>query len=136
MSWIASLVGGALIGAAASLLLLGHGRIAGISAIVTGTFTAVDRGFRVWFLLGLAATGLVAALVAPSAVGQSDVNTAGVVLAGLLVGYGTRLGDGCTSGHGVCGVSRGARRSIAATVTFMASGMVTVYVLRHVLGAS
>ncbi len=133
-----AIAGGILIGAAASWLLLSLGRIAGISGILGGLLDRVeaDRGWRIAFLAGLplgawlcAALGSAPAIVFP-------VRGAGLVVAGLLVGYGTRLGSGCTSGHGVCGIARGSPRSIAATVIFMASAMATVFVWRHWLGGA
>lgn len=137
-----ALAGGTLIGLSASLLLIVHGRIAGISGIVGD---CLERGglkgggaFRGAFLLGLLAAGLGLRLVAPSAFspsGSSAVALPFVIMAGLLVGYGTKLGGGCTSGHGVCGISRLSTRSIVATLTFMATGAATLYVVRHVLGA-
>jgi uncharacterized membrane protein YedE/YeeE len=130
------LLGGALIGLSASLLLLTHGRITGISGFV-GTLlqpAADNRRFRVWFLAGLLAAGLVARAVAPAAFGTPRAGIAATIIAGLLVGYGTRLGNGCTSGHGVCGVSRLSRRSIVATLTFCATGAATVALLRLVGG--
>ena len=138
---IASLVGGALIGLAASVLLLFHGRIAGISGVLGETLRGKARGedaYRVAFLVGLLGSGLVLRLVAPSAFDaagtSSTLGIALVAVAGLVVGYGTRLGNGCTSGHGVCGISRLSMRSIAATLTFMAAGGATVFLVRHVLG--
>jgi hypothetical protein len=88
---------------------------------------AKDRDWRIAFVIGLAGAGVVAALVAPTAVGQSVRSPALVIVAGLLVGFGTRWGSGCTSGHGVCGVSRLSRRSLAAVVTFMLTGAATAY---------
>lgn len=134
---VSSLVGGLLIGSAASLLLVASGRIAGVSGILGGL---IDRpkgetGWRVAFLAGLLAGGFVLRVLVPSAIAAPAVSSPFVlVLAGLLVGFGTRLGNGCTSGHGVCGVSRLSPRSIAATATFMAAGMLTTFVVRHLLG--
>ena len=134
---LSSVIGGALIGLAASLLLLFNGRVAGISGILSGVLhpTPGDTLWRVLFLLGLVCTGAVAVLIWPQAfvVGPTR-SVVAVVMAGLLVGYGARLGNGCTSGHGVCGVSRLAPRSLLATATFMLTGALTVFVLRHVLG--
>jgi uncharacterized protein len=132
-----ALGGGALIGLSASLLLLTHGRVAGVSGIVGGLLPprARDRAYRAAFLLGLlAAGGLIASWLPGAIPPRSQIPTRWIVLAGLLVGYGTRLGSGCTSGHGVCGVSRLAPRSIAATLTFMTTGAATVFVVRHVIG--
>ena len=137
---LTALVGGALIGLAASLLLLFHGRIAGISGILGDALREPKAGgeatYRLAFLGGLLGAGLGLRVVYPAAFGAatSALPLPFVIVAGLLVGYGTRLGNGCTSGHGVCGVSRLSRRSIAATLTFMATGGLTVFVVRHVLG--
>lgn len=129
---LSAIGGGALIGAAASLLLLAHGRIAGISGILGGLFRpdTGDRAWRAAFLIGLLAAGVVAAIVYPSAVGASPVALPLVGVAGLLVGFGTRLGHGCTSGHGVCGISRMSARSRAATGVFMVVAALTVVVVR------
>jgi uncharacterized membrane protein YedE/YeeE len=130
-SRILALSGGALIGAAAALLLMTHGRIAGISGIVGSLLppTAHDRGWRLAFVGGLLAAGAIGAWIAPSAVGASVRGLPLVVVAGLLVGFGTRLGSGCTSGHGVCGLSRWSTRSLVAVVTFMATGAVTASIV-------
>jgi hypothetical protein len=136
---ISALIGGALIGAAASLLLLTHGKVAGISGIYGGVLrrSTSDRTWRLWFLAGLLATGVATRLVYPAAFATTWSATLPVVLAaGLLVGIGTQLGNGCTSGHGVCGISRLSPRSLLATATFMATGFVTVYVARHLLGGA
>jgi uncharacterized membrane protein YedE/YeeE len=133
----ASLLGGALIGLAASLLLLGDGKVAGISGIVAGVLSPQrgDVAWRVVFLLGIASGALVMRARAPELFAVARVQPVALyVVAGLLVGYGTRLGYGCTSGHGVCGVSRLSKRSLVATASFMAAGFATVYVVRHVLG--
>lgn len=129
-----ALIGGALIGLAATLLYAGIGRIAGISGILNNAVERrVERGWRLAFLLGLvAAGGAWSALAALPA--RSGFPFAWLLLAGLLVGFGTRLGNGCTSGHGICGLSRLSPRSLAAVLAFMGSGMATVYLLRHVLG--
>ncbi len=131
LTWTIALGGGALIGAAAALLLLTHGRIAGISGVVGGLLppAATDRGWRVAFIAGLLAAGAIAALVAPAALGAPVRSPLAVVVAGLLVGFGTNLGNGCTSGHGVCGLSRGSVRSLAAVVTFMATGAITAWLV-------
>ncbi len=126
-------------GLAASGLLLLNGRIAGVSGIVAGLLRP-SRGEAAWralFAAGLVAGGLVASLVHPAAFGPSVQNSsAALAAAGVLVGFGTRLGNGCTSGHGVCGVSRLSVRSIAATATFIAAGVVTVFVTRLLAGAA
>jgi uncharacterized membrane protein YedE/YeeE len=122
------LIGGALIGLAASLLLWSTGRIAGISGIVAELLLGArgDRAWRAAFLAGLVAAGVAFALFWPGAVGPSPRTLPVVAVAGVLVGVGTRLGNGCTSGHGVCGISRLSPRSIVATLTFMATGILTV----------
>ncbi len=140
---LTALAGGALIGLAASLLLLFHGRVAGISGILgetlKGAGTRGEDSFRIAFLMGLLAAGVGLRVVAPSVLSSSGTTAVValpfVIMAGLLVGYGTRLGSGCTSGHGVCGISRLSKRSIVATMTFMAAAFATVFVVRHVLGA-
>ncbi len=131
-----ALTGGMLIGLAASLLLLCNGRIAGISGIVGGLLDrrGMDAAWRLAFVAGLLSGGALVRVVAPDAVPGAAAWSASTIVAGLLVGFGTQLGSGCTSGHGVCGISRGSPRSLAATATFMAAGMVTVYVARHVVG--
>lgn len=130
-TWSLALLGGAMIGAASALLLLTHGRIAGISGIVGSLLPplprAGDRGWRVAFVAGLLATGALAAAIAPQALAASPRAAWMVVLAGLLVGYGTRWGSGCTSGHGVCGVSRLAPRSLVAVATFMITGALSTW---------
>lgn len=130
-----ALAGGALIGLAASVLLVGYGRISGISGIAGQLLLGKsgDRAWRVAFLAGLLLAGLAAARLAPGALQASPRSLAVVAGAGLLVGIGTRLGSGCTSGHGVCGLARLSPRSLVATLVFMASGMLTVFVTRHLL---
>jgi uncharacterized membrane protein YedE/YeeE len=126
------LLGGALIGLASALLMLLTGRIAGISGIFGGLLTARDRGWRLAFVAGLVAAPLLAALggvALPMPTMPASLTL--VAIAGLLVGIGTRLGGGCTSGHGVCGSARLSTRSIAATITFMIVAIVTVAVVRH-----
>jgi uncharacterized membrane protein YedE/YeeE len=132
----ASLAGGVLIGVAAALFVLLNGRIAGISGILGGLLTPVkgDIGWRVAFVLGLVGSPLLYALFASVPAPRIDAGWAALVLAGLLVGMGTRYGSGCTSGHGVCGLSRLSPRSLAATAAFMGAGFVTVYVIRHLFG--
>lgn len=131
-----SLAGGLLIGVAAAMLLLLNGRIAGISGILGGLLRpgAGDTGWRVAFVVGLLAAPLFYQLVAPLPVVRVEADTASLIVAGLLVGLGTRYGSGCTSGHGVCGLSRFSLRSLAATAAFMAAGFVTVFALRHLMG--
>jgi uncharacterized membrane protein YedE/YeeE len=129
----ASLAGGALIGGAAALLVLFNGRIAGISGVLGGLLRPArgDVGWRVAFLAGLIAAPVLVAVFARVPEVRIDASGALLVLAGLLVGVGTRYGAGCTSGHGVCGLSRLSPRSLVATLTFMAAGFGTVFVLRH-----
>lgn len=137
--FLLSLLGGILIGLSASLLLLFNGRVAGISGITAGllTPTSGDFNWRAAFIGGLVLGGILLAVFLPRALGAPVVSGAGVtVLAGLLVGFGTRLGGGCTSGHGICGVARGAARSMVATAIFVATGVVTVFVMRHLLGGA
>ena len=128
-----SLAGGVLIGTAAALFLLLNGRVAGISGILGGLLrlTTGDTGWHVAFILGLVAAPLVYQLAAPLPAVQIDAGTALLVVAGLLVGVGTRYGSGCTSGHGVCGLSRLSPRSMVATAAFMAAGFATVFIVRH-----
>lgn len=135
---ISALAGGALIGLAASLLLIAAGRIAGISGITGGLLFPAreDLRWRALFVVGLVAAGIAAALLAPDSIGTSPRSYVALAVAGLLVGVGTRLGNGCTSGHGVCGISRLAPRSIAATVVFMGTGMLAVVLTRWLGGAS
>ncbi len=132
---LASLFGGILIGLSAALLLIGHGRVAGVSGVVGRLLERQpgERGWRLWFLGGLLAGGLLYALVAPARATLPHAPVPLTLAAGLLVGFGTRLGGGCTSGHGVCGIGRLSVRSIFATLTFMATGALTVFVVRHVL---
>jgi hypothetical protein len=132
---ISALLGGALIGLAATLLYALLGRIAGISGIVNAALEqSHERGWRLAFLLaliGAASAWFAVADVAP----RTGFAWPWLVAAGLLVGFGTRLGSGCTSGHGVCGLARLSKRSLVAVLAFMGAGFVTVYVLRHMLGA-
>jgi len=130
-----SLAGGLLIGTAAAMFLLLNGRIAGISGILGGLLrpTAGDIGWRVAFILGLVAAPLLYQMAAPLPAVQINAGTALLVVAGLLVGIGTRYGSGCTSGHGVCGLSRLSPRSMVATAAFMVAGFVTVFVVRHLI---
>ncbi|WMD19470.1 YeeE/YedE family protein [Achromobacter seleniivolatilans] len=127
--------GGLLIGAAAVLLMLGAGRIAGISGILGGLLPP-ERGsrWRLAFLLGLCVSPWLYTLGAALPAMVVEAGTGRLILAGLLVGAGTRFASGCTSGHGVCGLSRGSRRSFVATAIFMAAGFAMVYVLRHLVG--
>ena len=136
---IAGLVGGVLIGVASAGLLLANGRIAGVSGILAQSLfaSAGERGWRVAFLLGLPLGAWLAAQWTGDAAGFSITPRPLLLVAGgLFVGAGTQLGGGCTSGHGVCGMARGSRRSIAATGTFMLTAAATVFALRHLFGAS
>lgn len=133
-----SLLGGAMIGLAAALLLLANGKVAGVSGILARCL-APERGDLAWriaFLCGLplGATFVIWLTGDPHGFSISDRFPV-LVAGGLLVGFGTSLGGGCTSGHGVCGLARGSKRSLLATLTFMATGALTVFVARHVLGA-
>lgn len=138
--FLIALAGGALIGLSASILLLFNGRVAGISGIAGRLFshrTWGELGWRLAFLFGMLGGSFLLRALWPQALGAPIApGAAWVVAAGLLVGFGTRLSNGCTSGHGVCGVSRGSTRSIMATVTFMATGAATVFLVRHVLGGA
>jgi uncharacterized protein len=131
----ASLAGGALIGLAAAILMLFNGRIAGISGIVGGLIKPRlrDAGWRIAFVGGLIIAPLLWQLFKQLPNIQIDAGYGLLIMAGLIVGMGTRYGAGCTSGHGVCGISRLSPRSVIATLTFMAAGFATVYVLRHLL---
>jgi uncharacterized membrane protein YedE/YeeE len=132
-----ALAGGSIIGLAASLLLLVNGRIAGISGILGGLLIP-QRGEVAWralFFAGLAGAGLATAVVAPASIGDATRSLPALAVAGVLVGAGTRFGNGCTSGHGVCGLSRFSKRSFFATLTFMAAGVVTASLTR-ILGGS
>jgi uncharacterized membrane protein YedE/YeeE len=143
-SALAGLAGGALIGLAASLLLVGLGRVAGVSGILAGALLpggdVEGRSVRRAFLAGLLVAGAAFALLWPSVFGAARTidgpAIAWLLVAGFLVGIGTRIGGGCTSGHGVCGISRGSRRSLVAVAVFMAVAMLTVYVARLLGGAS
>lgn len=130
-----ALLGGALIGAAAAALVLLNGRIFGISGLLSGTWSAAagDRGWRWMALLGLAAAPWFYRLAGQDIALPQGPSWLWLLIAGLLVGFGTRLGSGCTSGHGVCGLSRLSPRSLVATLAFMASGFLTVFVVRHLL---
>ena len=146
LDWIhftpgAALAGGALIGLASALYLLGNGRIAGIAGLVGEPLAALLRGqslapqaSRLLFLLGLLLSPWLWQLAADFPARQAGASTGGLVVAGLLVGFGSRLGNGCTSGHGVCGLSRLSGRSLVNVLVFMGAGFATVAVTRHLLG--
>lgn len=134
---LTSLAGGALIGAAAVLLMAFHGRIAGMTGILTGLIPPVapDWGWRAAFLAGaIAAPALITLAMGDVIAFSSDVPTLWLVIGGLVVGVGVYFGSGCTSGHGICGMARLSPRSIVATLVFMATTAATVFVIRHVIG--
>lgn len=134
---LASLAGGALIGLAAVLLMAFHGRIAGMTGIVGGVLPPVssDWPWRIAFLAGAIGAPAIYLLGGGAVDFAVPVSTSALVIGGLIVGVGVTFGSGCTSGHGVCGMARLSPRSIAATLTFMASTFVTVYLVRHLIGA-
>lgn len=131
-----SLTGGLVIGAAVAVLVFFNGRIAGISGILGGLLNMPrkDAGWRVAFLAGLVGAPVLAGLLGHPITPDIQAGWSEILVAGFLVGVGTRYASGCTSGHGVCGISRGSVRSLVATATFMASGFLTVFVSRHLLG--
>lgn len=131
----ASLAGGILIGAAVSLLILLNGRIAGISGIIGGLFhpRKNDINWRIAFIVGLVGAPLIYRIFTELPAIQIDADNGILIAAGLIVGVGTRYGSGCTSGHGVCGLSRLSPRSLVATITFMAAGFAATYVVRHLI---
>lgn len=135
--FISAFLGGALLGLSAVGYLYVHGKIAGISGLVGQLFNVNQLLQRpaFWFLLGLFTVPFIYGIFV-----QPEITLTAspwmMIIAGLLVGFGTRLGSGCTSGHGICGISRLSKRSIAATALFMAAGMITVFVMRHLLGAA
>ena len=134
-TYIAGLLGGLLIGIAAAMFVLLNGRIAGISGILAGLIQA-DKGDKIWrvmFLLGLTISPFVYQMAFNLPLVTIEAGTAQLIIAGLLVGLGTSYAAGCTSGHGVCGISRGSLRSIAATLIFMIAGFITVYLTHHFL---
>lgn len=130
---VGGLIGGLLIGLASLLLLVTTGRIAGISGIVGGAVRGPDRGWRVSFVAGLLLAGGIGFQLLQDVELRMQASGAWLMAAGLLVGLGTRIGSGCTSGHGVCGLGRRSPRSLAATGVFMGVGVLTVLVTRHVL---
>ena len=131
-----ALAGGLLIGLAVAIMLFGLGRIAGISGIVSGLLQpkSGDTGWRAAFVVGVIIAPLLYQLFAALPESHLDASWPVLILAGILVGFGTRLGSGCTSGHGVCGLSRFSPRSLVATLSFMAFGFLTVFAMRHLLG--
>jgi uncharacterized membrane protein YedE/YeeE len=133
-----ALIGGCLIGIAVSLMLLFNGRVTGISGIVGGVVkpNRGDFGWRVFFVFGLLAGGLILKFTNPASFElKSSANTIDYILSGLLVGFGTLLGNGCTSGHGVCGISRFSIRSILSTVTFILFGVLSVLLFKFLRGS-
>lgn len=134
-SLLLAVAGGVLIGLASALLLFTHNRVAGISGIAAGILPpwTRDSTWRWWFLVGLISSAPLYRLAGGTVLTQLDAPLGVLAIAGLLVGYGSRLGGGCTSGHGVCGIARLSVRSIVATLVFMLTAGVTVYLLRHVL---
>jgi hypothetical protein len=133
-----ALAGGVLIGLASVWLLAANGRIAGVSSILHGLFTQPpgDRPWRIAFIAGLIAAGFLWQAFPQKSPEAVTMNLGWTLAAGLLVGIGTRIGGGCTSGHGVCGLGRLSLRSLVAVIVFMAAGMAATFVMRHVLGAS
>ncbi len=133
---IMGLSGGALIGLSSVILLASSGRIAGISGILGGLYgkwNDVERYWRIIFMLGLIAGSGIVAVINNGLVITQQTSGIYLVIAGLLVGFGTRLGSGCTSGHGVCGLGRRSKRSFVATLIFMAIAIIVVYVIRHLI---
>ena len=135
--WTA-LSGGLILGLAATLLILANGRILGISGILGGLLPpkSGDSAWRLSFMAGLLVAPILFYHLAPSGLNEAptvQASSGAIVIAGVLVGFGTRLGSGCTSGHGVCGLSRFSLRSLIATLTFMAAGFLTVFIIRHVI---
>jgi uncharacterized membrane protein YedE/YeeE len=133
-----ALLGGILLGISASALFLNSGRILGITGILEGLLTprSADAPWRIAFLLGMFAAPVAAKFILPTALiyaPRMDASWTMVIAAGLLVGFGTRWGAGCTSGHGICGLSRLSLRSLVATLSFMCTGFITVFVIRHLL---
>jgi uncharacterized protein len=134
---VSAAIGGILIGLSAVLLMLSTGRIAGMSGIFSGLLNlrGEDKGWRIAFLAGLILAPVIGGLIGYGmSASKLPSNWAVIIVAGLLVGFGSRLGGGCTSGHGICGIGRLSPRSIAATVVFMVTAVITVAITRHALG--
>ncbi len=135
-SFILALIGGGLIGLASSLLLYTHGKVAGVSGIL-GSFLvgqSEDKPWRLSFLIGLIMAGMIYVFIDSSAFINTQIQSTWItILAGLLVGFGTQLGNGCTSGHGICGLARGSKRSFTATMTFMLTGMIAAFIIQHLI---
>ena len=128
---LSALIGGSLIGFAAILLLISTGKVAGVSSVVGGLLSksTPDKSWRLMFTMGLLLGGSMLLLIRPSTAAVTiDTSYFGLIIAGILVGYGTRLGSGCTSGHGVCGLARLSVRSLIATVSFLGTGILTVFI--------
>ena len=134
--FVLALIGGGLVGLAAVMMMGLKGRIAGVSGILSGAFSdSDDRLWRILFIVGIAIGGAIPALLSDNFIPPApDTSTLLVIIGGLAVGVGTGLGSGCTSGHGICGISRLSPRSMVATGTFMAAGFICVYLLKHVFG--
>ena len=134
-----SLAGGALIGISASILMYLNGRIAGISGIVAGVFSAssiTEKAWRLAFVIGLVIGGAIYMHFFPITIAPREfMSTELLIVGGLVIGFGTAMGSGCTSGHGICGISRFSLRSLVATATFLLSGIVTVYVFKQIIGS-
>ena len=134
-----SLAGGALIGISASILMYLNGRIAGISGIVSGVFSAssiTEKAWRLAFVIGLIIGGAIYMHFFPITIAPREfISTELLIVGGLVIGFGTAMGSGCTSGHGICGISRFSLRSLVATATFLLSGIVTVYVFKQIVGS-
>jgi len=138
-AYLNSLLGGALIGIAVTIMLLFNGRVTGISGIIGGALSYVKKDWlwRFTFFLGLALAGLVLRVMEPEALANQSGRSLGtIIVAGLMVGYGTLLANGCTSGHGVCGISRFSVRSLVATMTFLFFGAVSVFVIIRFMGGN
>jgi uncharacterized membrane protein YedE/YeeE len=131
-SWMAGLIGGLLIGVSATVLLAFNGRIAGISGIVNGALKRDGEPWRWWFLGAMVGAGaLYEYVLAPQPTPTSTFAPWAMIIGGFLVGFGTRMGNGCTSGHGVCGLGRLSGRSLAAVITFVTTAMITVWITHH-----
>lgn len=137
-NWLTALFGGVLIGSSATLLLAFNGRIAGISGMINGAITFTKQeGWRWLFILGMLLGGILYEYVlAPQPTPKSTFAPLAMILGGLLVGFGTRMGSGCTSGHGVCGLGRLSTRSLVAVLIFLITAIFTVFIVRHVLKLS
>lgn len=136
---VSAVIGGTMIGVASAILLIANGRIAGVSGILGRTLWPTQgdsRSWRIAFVLGLPLGAWVVSYPSGGLTTYIAASPGVLVLAGLLVGFGTQLGSGCTSGHGICGISRGSTRSTVATLTFMATGVLTVFIVRHLLGGA